>query len=63
VHTWPELGSVTLDVYVCNLSTDNSGRAERLVDTLEAAFAPRHRQRQRLQRGPLGEAVPGVDIA
>ncbi|MBL8347305.1 MAG: adenosylmethionine decarboxylase [Rubrivivax sp.] len=63
VHTWPELGAVTLDVYVCNLSTDNSGRAERLVDALEAAFAPRRRQRQRLQRGPLGEDAPGVNTA
>ena len=51
VHTWPELGAVTLDVYVCNLSADNSARAERVVDALEAAFAPRRRQRQRLQRG------------
>ncbi len=54
VHTWPELGAVTLDVYVCNLRADNSGRAERLVDALEAAFEPRRRQRQRLQRGLLG---------
>lgn len=58
VHTWPELGAVTLDVYVCNLSADNSGRAERLVDALELAFAPRRRQRQRLQRGgPAGSTA------
>jgi S-adenosylmethionine decarboxylase len=24
VHTWPELGAVTLDVYVCNFGGDNS---------------------------------------
>ena len=23
IHTWPELGSVTLDVYVCNYTQDN----------------------------------------
>src|SRR5687767_14304856 len=40
VHTWPELASVTLDVYVCNLLTDNSARAENLLALLEAAFAP-----------------------
>lgn len=57
VHTWPELAAVTLDVYVCNLSADNSGRAERLVEALEAAFVPRRRQRQRLQRGNLGVAA------
>lgn len=55
LHTWPELGAVTLDVYVCNLSADNSGRAERVVDALEAAFAPRRRQRQRLERGVPGQ--------
>ncbi|MBL8289617.1 MAG: adenosylmethionine decarboxylase [Rubrivivax sp.] len=55
VHTWPELGAVTLDVYVCNLSADNSGRAERVVAALEAAFAPGRRHGQRLQRGtPAG---------
>jgi S-adenosylmethionine decarboxylase proenzyme len=58
VHTWPELAAVTLDVYVCNLHADNTGRAERLVAALEAAFAPRRRQGQRLQRGSLDEGVP-----
>src|SRR5690606_22534941 len=41
VHTWPERGGVTLDVYVCNFSTDNSQKAERLLDDLIIAFAPR----------------------
>ena len=54
VHTWPELAAVTLDVYVCNLHTDNSGRAESLIAALEAAFAPRRRHHQRLLRGGLG---------
>jgi len=31
VHTWPELGAVTLDVYVCNLGGDNSAAAETLL--------------------------------
>lgn len=51
VHTWPELGAVTLDVYVCNLGADNSGRAEALLRALERAFAPRHAERHRVQRG------------
>jgi S-adenosylmethionine decarboxylase proenzyme len=51
VHTWPELASVTLDVYVCNLGTDNSGRAHALLEALVAAFAPGDVQRQSLQRG------------
>ncbi len=40
LHTWPERGGVTLDVYVCNFTTDNSGKAERLLDDLIIAFAP-----------------------
>lgn len=51
VHTWPELGGVTLDVYVCNLGADNSARAEALMARLLAAFAPAEVQRQALARG------------
>jgi S-adenosylmethionine decarboxylase proenzyme len=51
VHTWPELGGVTLDVYVCNLHGDNSARAEALLATLEAAFAATGAERHRVQRG------------
>ena len=53
VHTWPERGAVTLDAYVCNLSSDNSAAAQSLVDQLIAAFAPRHVQRQRWLRGAV----------
>ena len=51
VHTWPELGSVTLDVYVCNLGADNSARAQALLDALLAAFAPARVERHALRRG------------
>lgn len=54
VHTWPELGHVTLDVYVCNFSGDNSARAERLMQALVAAFAPQRRHLNRLVRGGVG---------
>jgi S-adenosylmethionine decarboxylase len=56
VHTWPERGVVTLDVYVCNVSVDNSAAALAVVDVLIAAFAPRQVQRQHWLRG-------GVDAA
>jgi len=29
VHTWPEIASVTVDVYVCNLGVDNSAARRR----------------------------------
>lgn len=51
IHTWPELGGVTLDVYVCNYGADNSARAEALLDLLVAAFAPTEARRQRVLRG------------
>ena len=51
VHTWPELGAVTLDVYVCNFGADNSHRAETLLQRLEQAFEAASAQRQRIERG------------
>lgn len=51
VHTWPERKGVTLDVYVCNFTDDNSGKAEQLMHALEQAFQPGQTQRQRLNRG------------
>lgn len=47
IHTWPESGSVTVDVYVCNFGGDNSGKAQALMQQLREAFAPAQvRQRQ-----------------
>lgn len=51
IHTWPELGGVTLDVYVCNYGADNSGKAECLMAALIATFDPATQQRQAIRRG------------
>ena len=51
VHTWPELGAVTLDVYVCNLQADNSARAQALLMALQTAFAPAVAEHHRVLRG------------
>ena len=51
VHTWPELGCVTADVYVCNVGADNSARAEALLSALIAAFAPASVERHAIERG------------
>jgi S-adenosylmethionine decarboxylase proenzyme len=50
LHTWPELGGVTIDAYVCNFSADNSARARALMHRLVQAFAPARVQEQSLQR-------------
>ncbi len=57
IHTWPETGNVTLDVYVCNFSEDNSGKARQLLESVIAAFAPQRIQRQQLQRGDISAAA------
>ena len=51
VHTWPELGAVTLDVYVCNFGGDNSAKAHELMRLLLVAFAPQQVQQQAMRRG------------
>lgn len=59
VHTWPELGAVTLDVYVCNFGADNSARAHALLDALLADFAPAQAERHAISRGartPVAQA-------
>jgi spermidine synthase len=40
LHTWPELQSVTLDVYVCNYTQDNSAKAHQVVADLMGLFCP-----------------------
>jgi S-adenosylmethionine decarboxylase len=51
IHTWPELGAVTLDVYVCNFGADNAAAARSLMAALVQAFEPRHVQQQAIERG------------
>lgn len=40
IHTWPELNSVTLDVYVCNFTQDNGSKADHVMRELMAIFDP-----------------------
>ncbi len=55
VHTWPERGAVTLDVYVCNLGRDNAENASALLQALIDAFAPQIAHTQRIARGATEE--------
>ncbi len=57
IHTWPELGAVTLDLYVCNFSRDNGRAAEAAYRQLEQAFRPQRAKRQDVRRGDL-EVAP-----
>lgn len=51
VHTWPETRSVSLDLYVCNFSHDNSSAARNACRRLISAFAPARVLRRELVRG------------
>jgi S-adenosylmethionine decarboxylase proenzyme len=51
IHTWPEAGFVTVDVYVCNLTTDNTAKAEQLFRALEAALHPQRTKFHSIHRG------------
>jgi spermidine synthase len=62
IHTWPERRGVTLDVYVCNFTEDNTAKAEQLFGTLMLAFRPQKQVVNRIIRGDLADehAVPAV---
>jgi S-adenosylmethionine decarboxylase proenzyme len=51
IHTWPEFGSLTVDVYVCNFTADNTAKAERLFAALKAAFNPQRALFKQIDRG------------
>ncbi|MDK9704241.1 MAG: adenosylmethionine decarboxylase [Sulfuritalea sp.] len=51
IHTWPELESVTLDLYVCNYSQDNRAAAEAAYEALRAGFEPARIVRRDVARG------------
>ena len=51
IHTWPEAGFVTVDVYVCNLTTDNTAKAEQVFRVLERALRPARTRFQAIHRG------------
>ena len=51
IHTWPERDGATLDIYVCNVTGDNSQRAEELYALLIAALKPADVMAKRVWRG------------
>lgn len=61
IHTWPERGQATLDVYVCNVTGDNSRKAEALYQSLIEALKPGDVMARRLWRGKeLPVALPAA---
>ncbi|MEP6608757.1 MAG: polyamine aminopropyltransferase [Burkholderiaceae bacterium] len=62
IHTWPERNGVTLDVYVCNFTDDNTGKAERLFEALTLAFRPKNQVVNRITRGDLATGPQGAPL-
>ena len=58
IHTWPELDSVTLDLYVCNYSQDNHAAAEATYNALHTEFKPMRTIRRDVSRGDLDADGP-----
>jgi S-adenosylmethionine decarboxylase proenzyme len=53
IHTWPEHGFVSIDVYVCNLTTDNRAKGEALFRSLERAMKPGRAKFHAIERGGM----------
>ena len=51
IHTWPEKQGLTLDVYVCNYSDDNSAKARKLFESIVDYFQPAECARHEVERG------------
>lgn len=63
LHTWPERQGLTLDVYVCNYSADNSDKAKKLFGDIVELFQPAEIARHAVDRNehllmePLNEST------
>lgn len=40
IHTWPELHCLTLDVYICNYTRDNTKLCQKVFDEISQIFQP-----------------------
>lgn len=61
IHTWPERRGVTLDVYVCNFTRNNSAKAEQLFESLVKLFKPYKLQINRLHRAAMDSGEVSLD--
>jgi len=50
IHTWPERAYVTLEVFVCNYTQDNTGAAHQIHDSLVEMLAPGRIETRALER-------------
>lgn len=58
LHTWPELGLVTLDIYVCNRSHDAGPAARQVMAGLIQRFAPERVDERAVVRSAVPISIP-----
>ena len=51
IHTWPERGQVTLDIYLCEFEQGSVARAEAVFAHITGLLRPMRAETQRLERG------------
>lgn len=50
IHTWPEIGYVTIDVFICNVYRDNADICEQLFSEIVSLFKPVRVERTKILR-------------
>lgn len=50
IHTWPELNYLTLDVYLCNYSKNNSRVCKKVFDEISNIFKPIKIKKRSIER-------------
>ncbi len=53
VHTWPEVMTATVDVFICNHTRDNRARAQAVYAALRDTLAPAKENFLQINRGGL----------
>lgn len=61
LHTWPELGVVTLDIHVCNRSGDSRPGARHLLAALSRVFDPASLTSQEIERHAVARTINADD--
>ncbi|MDQ7009577.1 MAG: adenosylmethionine decarboxylase [Candidatus Gracilibacteria bacterium] len=50
IHSWPEKGYISLDIFVCNLGENNSLKAKKIYQELIDFFKPRNIEENFIER-------------
>ena len=50
VHTWPEKSYVSLDIFLCNYSTDNNDKVRKAFDLFQVLLKPLKTKKREIRR-------------